>query len=72
MDVKNSDPPEEVAETKKRKNRRGTRGKGRKINYNKDQRPPKTNKMKTRMTAEYLHIEEEQRGSKENRYRYSF
>ena len=41
MDVKNSDPPEEVAETKKRKNRRGTRGKGRKINYNKDQRPPK-------------------------------
>ncbi|KAL6456096.1 hypothetical protein MHYP_G00359470 [Metynnis hypsauchen] len=40
MDVKKRDPPEEEAESRKRKTRRGTRGKGRKINYNKDKDPP--------------------------------
>ncbi|KAL6461665.1 hypothetical protein MHYP_G00298100 [Metynnis hypsauchen] len=40
MDVKKRDPPEEEAESRKRKTRRGTRGKGRKIKYNKDKDPP--------------------------------
>ncbi|KAL6479924.1 hypothetical protein MHYP_G00109570 [Metynnis hypsauchen] len=40
MDVKKRDLPEEEAESRKRKNRRGTRGKGRKIKYNKDKDPP--------------------------------
>ena len=39
MGVKKSDPPEEEAENKKRKNRKGTRGKGHRITYNKDQDP---------------------------------
>ncbi|KAL6471868.1 hypothetical protein MHYP_G00205180 [Metynnis hypsauchen] len=40
MHVKKRDPPEEEAESRKRKTRRGTRGKGRKIKYNKDKDPP--------------------------------
>ncbi|XP_036416512.1 uncharacterized protein LOC118800411 [Colossoma macropomum] len=47
QDVKKSDPPEEE-ETKKRKTRRGTRGKGRKIHYNKDKDPnDKLNEQRT-------------------------
>ncbi|KAL6463597.1 hypothetical protein MHYP_G00279880 [Metynnis hypsauchen] len=40
MVVNKRDPPEEEPEIRKRKNRRGTRGKGRKINYNKGKVPP--------------------------------
>ena len=36
MDGKKKDPPEEEAEKKKRKTRRGTRGKGCRINYERD------------------------------------
>ncbi|KAL7851273.1 hypothetical protein AOLI_G00216290 [Acnodon oligacanthus] len=61
IDVKKSDPPEEEAETKNGRTRRGTRGKGWRISYNKDQHLPNYRQDADRVSESRVS------GSKENR-----
>ncbi|XP_036419853.1 plectin-like isoform X3 [Colossoma macropomum] len=51
MDIKKKEPPEEDAENKKRNIRRGTRGKGRRIGYERDNNPQDGDKNEIRVSA---------------------